>query len=203
MAHIQPVRSIWFICTHCGNAFLRQRHVESRQFCSRKCQYAAKTARQHIHFWKFVDKRGADECWEWQGASKHERGFRYGRFFVAKQKAVGAHRYAFMLANGPIPDGLHVLHICDNPPCVNPAHLRLGTQRDNMQDRKQKGRDPAVIHDYSGTRNPNAKLSESDIQRILEMRRTGMTYTAISKLFPVCMATIFWHCKKHLSQSPQ
>jgi hypothetical protein len=86
-------------------------------------------------FWSKVDKSG--ECWVWTAKALCENG--YGRFYVGK-KPLRAHRYSWELANGPITDGLFVCHRCDNPPCVNPAHLFLGTHQDNMQDMVAKGR---------------------------------------------------------------
>lgn len=90
-------------------------------------------------FWPKVDVRGHEECWEWT-ASRKERG--YGVFSRPGHNngALKAHRVSWELANGPIPDGLCVLHRCDNPPCVNPAHLFLGTIADNNRDMSLKGR---------------------------------------------------------------
>lgn len=85
-------------------------------------------------FWSRVDKDGA--CWEWAGA-RHPQG--YG-VFSAGGRSLRAHRFAFQLANGPIPEGMFVLHSCDNPPCVNPAHLRLGSHADNMRDMSARRR---------------------------------------------------------------
>ncbi len=91
-------------------------------------------------FWMKVDK--SDDCWIWIAAKLL---YGYGRFTLynpesQKQTFVLAHRFAWQLTHGPIPSGLNVLHKCDNPPCVNPFHLFLGTQGDNTRDRETKGR---------------------------------------------------------------
>lgn len=96
---------------------------------------------------RFLAKVGIgslDECWEWT-AARHPSG--YGTFYF-NGKWSRAHRTAWELANGPIPEGLLVLHRCDNPPCVNPRHLWLGTDADNTRDMIAKGRgnDPASVN---------------------------------------------------------
>lgn len=92
-------------------------------------------------FWAKVDRRGADECWEWRGWRK--RGG-YGAFFfpvrLARRRYGSAHRLSWALAHGDAPGDICVLHRCDNPPCVNPAHLFLGTLADNNRDKEAKGR---------------------------------------------------------------
>ena len=85
-------------------------------------------------FWEKVDKSG--ECWKWTAATTK---FGHGICFV-KGEQVSAHRISYEWAYGPIPDGLSVLHHCDNPACINPEHLFLGTQTDNMRDMRDKGR---------------------------------------------------------------
>lgn len=89
-------------------------------------------------FWAKVQViHDEDSCWEWT-ASKNKWG--YGKFGV-KGKHLGSHRVALTLHNNQeIPDGLSVLHRCDNPTCVRPSHLFTGTQKDNMQDKAAKGR---------------------------------------------------------------
>lgn len=102
-------------------------------------------------FWSKVEKGDPDECWNWTGTLNNG----YGDFW-AGNKRIGAHRYSWMLHNEEIPKnnsyhGLCVMHMCDNPACVNPAHLKLGTHQENMSDRTVKGR--------TGIRpaNPNGK----------------------------------------------
>jgi hypothetical protein len=83
-------------------------------------------------FWERVPNRPADECWMWTGPRWWDG---YGR---AGNR--GAHRLSWIIAFGPIPDGLHVCHRCDAPLCVNPAHLFLGTNEDNRRDMLRKAR---------------------------------------------------------------
>ncbi len=108
-------------------------------------------------FWSMVSK----DCWIWQGA-KERHG--YGHF-RDDGKDHRAHRYAYELANGPIPAGMHVLHKCDVMACVNPTHLRLGTHQENMLDCKHKKR--TTIGERSGT----AKLTREQAETILREYR--------------------------------
>lgn len=108
-------------------------------------------------FWSKVAKGEPDECWIWRRAIDREG---YGRFTFDRKRKF-AHRIAYLLTHGRIPDGQSVLHKCDNPLCVNPRHLFLGTHRVNMDDRGAKGRTA------SGERNGRAKLKAETVRQIL------------------------------------
>ena len=118
-------------------------------------------------FWGKVDRKGPDECWPWTAASStsgHGRFWRDGKLVVAS-------RVAWELAHGPIPAGLFVLHRCDNPLCMNPDHLFLGTQQDNVADMVQKGR----LKPYSacGENHHHAKFTDADVRSIRSDYRAG------------------------------
>lgn len=131
------------------------------------------TEKQITRFWKHVDRSG--ECWLWTGARLRVNG--YGCFGMkrgAKWVAARAHRVSWSIKNGCIPAGMWILHRCDNPPCVNPTHLYLGTRRDNVQDMVKKGRVSTYWSGKTFSEDHRRKLSASLRGN---MRRLGKSHS--------------------------
>lgn len=129
-------------------------------------------------FWSKVDRAG--ECWTW-GACVNRDGYGLVRWHG---KTTKAHRVSWAIANGPIPAGALVLHRCDHPPCVNPAHLFLGTDADNAADRASKGRGAI------GERHARAKLRTADVAAIRERVAAGEVQKALAGEYGVATSTI-------------
>ena len=137
------------------------------------------------NFWAYVDKsKGKKACWPW---TRHIDIEGYGRA-VSRKNGNGiilAHRHAWTFTFGKIPNGLHVLHSCDNPACCNPAHLYLGTHQDNMNDRNRKGRFFAL-------------LTEDDVRTIRQWRAQGMQPGAIGKRFDISQSHVSHICARRI-----
>lgn len=155
-------------------------------------------------FWDKVQK--TDGCWVWTGA-KRNKGYGAFTYRVGDRLIQGrAHRYSYELHKGAIPPGLWVLHKCDNPACVNPEHLFLGTSEDNIQDMVKKGR-----HVSGGTHcgsdgewkrgeiHHAAKLTEDNVR---EMRRLhiegGWSFSQLGKRFGVNTSAAYKIVKRKL-----
>ena len=133
-------------------------------------------------FWAKVRKKSPDECWEWQGKRRADG---YGTLL---RRSVRAHRVAWELTNGPIPPALDVCHKCDNPGCVNPSHLFVGTAKDNLQDASAKGRlkGRRVLR---GSSHGMAKLNEINVHEVRRLHMQGWSFTKIGAFFRISPAT--------------
>lgn len=124
------------------------------------------------------------ECWPW-GSYKDTCG--YGKFKIG-QKQHMAHRISYLIAIGPIPKWATVLrHSCDNPGCVNPAHLQPGTQKDNAADRKARGREGK----HQGELNGRSIVHASDIEEIRRSVSAGTRQTAIAKEYGITKQAVW------------
>lgn len=127
-------------------------------------------------------------CWEWQKARFH---WGHGAIGI-DGKTRKAHRVAYEVFVGPIPKGMQVLHACDNPPCCNPDHLRLGTHADNMAEMAARGRAATGTRNhfgrtaYRGVENARSKLTEDAVRLI----RAGVPTKEIMSRFGVAKATV-------------
>jgi len=193
-------------CETCGVEFsikyrVTKAYWSKRKFCSNKCQtislrgcrlpsFGIPKRSLSDRFWSKVAKREESECWEWIGATKFGG---YGKLGNRKHSGsdIAAHRLSYELNVGQIPDGLCVYHKCDNPGCVNPNHLFLGTLADNNSDRESKGRGS----DKHGEKNPRARLTPDVVNTVDELRATGMSQAKIGKIVGFPQTTISKICR--------
>lgn len=132
-----------------------------------------------LRFQKYV-KVSESGCHEWIGSLD---AYGYGQLNINRRPAK-AHRIAWELANGPVPEGMSILHRCDNPQCVNPEHLFPGTQSDNMKDAARKGR----MH--PGEKHGMSKLTESDVLAMRMAHSSGEGRRDIASRFNVPYSTV-------------
>lgn len=133
-------------------------------------------------FWNFVDRSG--DCWIWTGF-RNKKG--YGHFNFARGGAMTAHRFAYLDTFGEFDRSLQVCHKCDNPPCVNPNHLFLGTNSDNQIDSSKKGRHCRP----RGEKSTTAKLTWEDVEEIRHHWKYQKSQKAIGKQFGVSQSSIW------------
>jgi hypothetical protein len=170
-------------CAICSMPFHPWKYAPNK-CCSRVC--AGLLRRQQPldeRFWKKVQIRSKEECWLWKGSTNQDG---YGAFWVQDRLKL-AHRIAWILTNGPIPEGLNVLHKCDVRTCCNPGHYFLGTHGDNCRDRTKKKR--TASGEYHGRH----ILTESQAVEILALHKQGWSQRLLGEKFEVSKSAI-----KHL-----
>jgi len=147
--------------------------------------YPVKSEPTIDRFWKYVNK--TDTCWLWTGyIGRRRRGIIYPE---GERKSIAVHRFSYQHFVGPIPAGMYVCHHCDNPSCVRPDHLFLGTQTDNMRDMVKKGRS----NKPTGESNGRAKLTDDAVRFIREnykFRSKQCGQKQLARKFGVCVQTI-------------
>ena len=136
-----------------------------------------------LRFWPKVDVCEVDECWPWTAG---QNGNGYGFFRRQRGGMCLAHRLAWEQMHGEIPEGLCVLHSCDNKVCVNPRHLWLGTKADNNADRDRKGRQRSPL----GERHGQAKLTRQHVREIRARAAAGETWPALAQHFGVSRSAV-------------
>lgn len=134
-------------------------------------------------FWSKVRKQGPDECWEWSG---HRWPKGYGVFRDCGGVLGPAHRVAYEMEVGGIPPGYFVMHCCDNPPCVNPRHLMIGTAQENNADRDAKGRQVAP----RGSQHGMARMTEDKVRTIRELVTQGFMQAEVARQVGVSAAVV-------------
>lgn len=186
---MQPQSSMPLCLCGCGapvtkpsNRYIRSHngyppHVSHANGARSKAFYEAT---REARFWARVRK--GDGCWEWTGART-----RHGYGWVTIGGKPGrAHRWAYIFAVGPIPDGMHILHSCDNPPCCRPDHLHVGTHAENMIEMSQRGRAGRPIGEMSG----KAKLTWPEVEDIRWRAARGEHRKAIAARYGIGTSTV-------------
>jgi hypothetical protein len=132
-------------------------------------------------FWLRANRGDSDGCWNWKG-SLCSGG--YGRINL-NGKLIRAHQASWIIHYGEIPEGMHVCHHCDNRACVNPEHLFIGTNLDNIADKMKKNRQS------KGIERPASKLNDDKVREIRKLRAYGYTFETLGKMFGVTPSQIY------------
>lgn len=140
--------------------------------------------------WERVDRRGPDDCWPWTGAVNRSG---YGAVqWRGKQR--NASKAAYESISGEVPDGLMVCHTCDNPRCCNPGHLYVGTAKDNVTDKMERGRHRGGFAQGAAHPRTVAKLDEAMVKEVRARSAAGESYSAIGRSLGLTATTIRGAC---------
>lgn len=168
-------------CEYCKKEFVQKR--KENRFCSLSCSSLDREKKLHIpaqmRFWPKVKVMDSG-CWEWMG-SKDKDGYGSFSFEGIGHRKQRAHRIAWIMEMGAIPEGMFVLHHCDNPSCVNLLHLFIGTPMDNVRDMIEKGRD----RHPSGEENGQSKLNKEQVLEIRKLISNGELQKDVAERFNV------------------
>lgn len=176
------------VCLQCLMKFNIKSYLSIKGFgifCSKSCRAIFNNAKRKIidPYTRFIERiEITKNCWLWNG---YKNNCGYGEFKV-NNRMTKAHRFSWSYYYGEIPSGLCVLHSCDNPGCVNPEHLFLGTPKDNAIDRQKKDRG----HRPRGEQCANAKLKNEDVIKIRNRINNNETVMKIAKDYNVSWTTI-------------
>ena len=151
--------------------------------------YPRKKKDPYVLFVQKIKINQINGCWEWTGY-RSPKG--YGKFVFDGGSL--AHRFSYLLYKGGIPEGMQVCHTCDNPSCVSPDHLWLGTNRENQMDCIKKGR--AFRNSPKGSHNGLSKITEKDVRKIRDMRKNGVSKPKIAKLFNITSSNVYYIVSK-------
>lgn len=183
-----------YVCAECG-ASVTQNYRQNKtrmakpKFCSEACNQVyrrrngVRTAPDR--FWSKVQRGSEHECWPWVG---HRNRLGYGRFTYVRGMTQQATRIAWLLWHGSLPpNDMFVCHSCDNPPCVNPNHLWLGTCKQNVQDMVQKGR-----HNPTPKRGEESNKAKLSAAQALEIYNSNEPHKVLAERYGVSATAIYW-----------
>jgi hypothetical protein len=183
-----PVGCICLVCGANFTAYPSEIERGEGLYCSTDCYHKDSKRPVAERFWEKVNKDGPipehcpelGQCWIWTAASRGT--FGYGLLGGAPgEKGQLAHRVSWQLHFGPIPDGIKVLHHCDNPPCVRPDHLFLGTLKDNTQDMLSKRRHIVKLTDEQ-TADLRSKHASGEFSKTERAKQFGLGQSTVSRI---------------------
>lgn len=174
-------------CARCQTPVMKNYRLSRRRmarpiYCSTACEKLGRreraVARRASYFWTKVARSDEKSCWPWLGYHDPQKYGRYGRLL--------AHRISYLITHGDIPEGGVICHSCDNPICVNPSHLWLGSQSDNIADMDAKER--RIVSPLRGEKNNMAKLTA---QEALHIFNSGESGPALATRFGITKTAVY------------